>query len=120
MTHHDTEGGEDPMVGLWDIMTLMSGCSVLAGALAAARVEGGGVARTGMAVVLGLVMGFLSIVAVRMACERLLRTLPPDDGSQKTPPGLLLTFLALAVWTLGLGPFLSMLVARGLIRFAFS
>jgi hypothetical protein len=46
------------MVSLWDLLTILSGASAFGGALAAAKIAGGGAGKLVVGTSLGLVTGF--------------------------------------------------------------
>jgi hypothetical protein len=63
------------MISLWDVLTMFSGPAALGGAVAAARVAGGGTARVVLAFLLGVGMAAASIWVVRTRGARLFRYL---------------------------------------------
>ncbi|NMO15016.1 hypothetical protein HPC49_31100 [Pyxidicoccus fallax] len=95
------------------MLTLFSGVTPIGGALAGAHLAGGGSARTLLGVLLGLGLGSLSMLAVWFVDARVLRKVGVENISEST---LRLLYLGVAVWVVGPAPFLSTLVAKGIIR----
>lgn len=106
------------MVSLWGVLSLFAGAGTVGGALAGAELAGGGAARFGLGVFLGLGLGVLSMAAIRTAGARVFRTLPPEDTSMREPVRLRLIYAAAFVWALVAGPVLGQWVAGSIIRFA--
>lgn len=107
------------MVSLWDLLSLISVATVAGGALAGAQVAGGGIGRYALGMVLGLLLGGLSMTAIRRVGARVFRPLPPDGEATKTPARLPLTYLAAAVWVVCPSPMLSQWIAERIIRAVF-
>jgi len=75
------------MVSLWDLLTFLSGACAFAGALAAARLEGGGPLKLAIGVFLGLLLGFSSFYLVGIASSRVGLPIQPPDRRQGAHAG---------------------------------
>ncbi|WP_426756850.1 hypothetical protein [Myxococcus sp. Y35] len=104
------------MVSLWDMLSLLSVGTTLGGAVAAAQFARGDSARYTLGIFLGLVLGLLSMAAIRKAGELVFRTLPPDGTSTKPPARLTFIYVAAAVWLMVPSPMLGLWVTGSIIR----
>ncbi|MCE9671772.1 hypothetical protein LY474_28585 [Myxococcus stipitatus] len=98
------------------MMSLIAWAAGMGGALAAARLEGGGVTRYGLGTSIGFGLGGLALMALRRAGEAVFRTLPRDGASEKAPLRLKLIYLVSFVWPLP-STMLGLWVTQGLLRF---
>jgi hypothetical protein len=103
------------MVSLWDLLTFLSGACAFAGALAAARLEGGGPLKLAIGVFLGLLLGFSSFYLVGIAGSRV--GLPIQTTGQKTRSSrwLPLAYFAKMAWPF-LVTVLAMKITQGVIH----
>ncbi|MFY1828412.1 hypothetical protein ACN47A_20980 [Myxococcus fulvus] len=91
------------MVSLWDMLSLLLVASTVGGALGGALRAGGGFARLGLGLLVGLGLGVLLAVGFRRL------------GSD-SPLRLRWLYVAAAVWVILPGPLLGHWMAHGLMR----
>lgn len=100
-------------MSLWDLLTVLPGVSALVGSMATAHFMGGGLTRGLLGLLSGIVVGALSVLAMRAIGVSVKKAL--DSVKRPSKYALRLLYFG-AVCCLFLVPFVSLAVTRGLAR----